>query len=92
MSYLLVLTFFALVGSVSILGTINEPLILPDEKLPLFVRQLAKEAFLEGRTIMNKNDKGQIESVTGFRWQDLDIVNLNSIWIKEIERLKGLKK
>jgi hypothetical protein len=91
MSYLLVLTFFALVGSISFLG-INEPVTLSAEELPSFVRQLAKEAFLEGRTIMNKNDKGQIESVSGSKWQDLEILVLSSIWIKEIERLKGLKK
>lgn len=61
------------------------------ELLPLFVKQLAKEAFRNGRTVMTRNDKLQIEAYTQKKWQELDILSLNSIWYLEIKRLQGLK-
>lgn len=63
-------------------------LTFDQNNLPLFVKSLAREAFLKGKSVMTPNDKCQIESYTGKKWQELDVLHINSIWQKEIERLR----
>jgi hypothetical protein len=63
-------------------------LTFDQNKLPLFVKSLARESFLSGKFVMTPNDKAQIESYTGKKWQELDVIWINSLWLQEIERLK----
>lgn len=90
MSFLFITVFVLFVGFIFYYGSKSEPLSFDKGQLPQFVRQLAKEAFLEGRTVMGLRDKRQIESYAETKWPELDIVQINSIWMQEINRLKCL--
>lgn len=92
MSFFLVFAFFCLVISLAYLARISPPIDFDQELLPDFVRQLAREAYLEGRIVMGRNDKRQIESFTGKPWSKLNFYELNSIWLNEMDRLKELNR
>lgn len=85
---LLLVTTFFLIGFLYYYALTSPGLIFDQANLPLLVKSLAKEAFQSGRMIMTLNDKKQIESYAGKKWHELDILHLNSIWVKEIQRLK----
>ena len=84
------LVFVFLVMALYAYALTSPELTFDQDKLPLFVKSLAREAFLKGKSVMTSNDKSQIESYTGKKWKELDILLLNSIWSKEIDRLKRL--
>jgi len=86
MIFLLVFVF--LIMALYAYALTTPSLTFDQNKLPLFVKSLAREAFLRGKTVMTPNDKGQIESYTGKKWQELDVLWINSLWVQEIERLK----
>jgi hypothetical protein len=86
MIFLLVFVF--LIMALYAYALTSPGLTFDQDKLPLFVKSLAREAFLKGKSVMTPNDKSQIESYTGKKWQELDVLFINSIWQKEIERLK----
>lgn len=86
MIFLLVFVF--LIMALYAYALTTPSLTFDQNKLPLFVKSLAREAFLRGKTAMTPNDKGQIESYTGKKWQELDVLWINSLWVQEIERLK----
>lgn len=88
---LLLLIFVFLIMALYCYALTAPVLTFDQEKLPLFVKMLAREAFLKGKSVMTTNDKNQIESYTGKKWQELDVLLINSIWQKEIERLKNAK-
>lgn len=92
MSFLFVFAFLSLIFALSYLASISKPLEFDQTLLPKYVSQLAQEAYLEGRIVMSKNDKRQIESFAGKPWSELDYYSLNSIWLTEIDRLKELSK
>lgn len=92
MSFLFVFAFFCLIVTLAYLARISYPIEYDQKLLPDFVRQLAKEAFISGRVVMNKNDKNQIESFTRKPWSKLNFFELNSIWLQEIDRLKEINK
>ena len=51
------------------------PVAKSNHELYHFVRQLGKDAALEGRKEMNASDRNQIVSFAGVKsWQDLDVV------------------
>jgi len=87
MIFLLVFVF--LIVALYYLALTSPKLEFEQNNLPLFVKSLAREAFLKGKSVMTSNDKGQIESYTGKKWQELDILLINSIWSQEIDRLKA---
>lgn len=86
MIFLLVFVF--LIMALYAYALTSPKLTFDQDKLPLFVRSLAREAFLKGKSVMTINDKVQIESYTGKKWQELDVLLINAIWQKEIERLR----
>jgi hypothetical protein len=90
MSFVFISTFLIFTGFLFYYASKSQPLSFDLDQLPDFVKQLAKEAYQEGRTVMSPNDKGQIESYTEAKWQDLDMIKINSIWMQEINRLKCL--
>lgn len=87
MIFLLVFVF--LIMALYAYALTSPKLTFDQDNLPLFVKSLAREAFLKGKSVMTINDKGQIESYTGKKWQELDVLLINSIWVKEIDRLKA---
>lgn len=82
------LVFIFLIIALYWLALTSPKLEFDQDQLPLFVKSLAREAFLKGKSVMTANDKGQIESYTGKKWQELDVILINSIWQKEIASLK----
>jgi len=90
MSFIFISTFLIFTGFLFYYASKSQPLSFDLDQLPEFVKQLAKEAYQEGRTVMSTNDKGQIESYTNTKWVDLNIIQINSVWIQEIDRLKCL--
>lgn len=90
MSFIFISTFLIFTGFLFYYASKSQPLSFDLDQLPDFVKQLAKEAYQEGRTVMSPNDKGQIESYTNTKWVDLNIIQINSVWIQEIDRLKCL--
>lgn len=87
MIFLLVFVF--LIMALYAYALTSPELTFDQNNLPLFVKSLAREAFLKGKSVMTPNDKGQIESYTGKKWQELDVLLINSIWTQEIDRLKA---
>lgn len=83
------LVFVLLIAALYWLALTSPKLEFDQNNLPLFVKSLAREAFLKGKSVMTSNDKGQIESYTGKKWQELDILLINSIWSQEIDKLKA---